>query len=363
MATPRLTTFHAFPSIDGFSNVFKDYRRLDEPWFHEMSYRAKVKIHGTNAAVRVAPDKIITAQKRTSDVTIEADNAGFAAWVKSTEDFWKSTARTDLDTTLYIYGEWAGPSVQKKVAVSQIPQKHFFIFGVMMSDGSWEANPDRIVNLLLSGGGTLPDNCYVMPWYCGHSREQWAMKPLEWTVDFDAPSAMVPMIAEWNLLVQQIDAEDPYIRDLFGITGVGEGLVFYPDEPCYGFDFPGTMDPRWMFKVKGEAHGEKGASKVARIRQFASTDAIEFTKTWVTPARCLQGLQAVCGIECSHPPDMRSMGAFLKWIGNDILKEAADELEELAARDITWKNLSSGVSQMAAEWYKGRFNELTAAAA
>jgi len=47
----------------------------------KVTYRAKVKLHGTNCGVQVLPDGGVVAQGRNMLLTEDADNMGFAAWV------------------------------------------------------------------------------------------------------------------------------------------------------------------------------------------------------------------------------------------------------------------------------------------
>jgi hypothetical protein len=45
-------------------------------------------------------------------------------------------------------------------------------------------------------------------------------------------------VDEMNKLVEAVDTEDPWVKETFGVTGTGEGVVWYP----VGLDAPdGTM--------------------------------------------------------------------------------------------------------------------------
>src|ERR1035437_7012068 len=83
--------FLGFPSIEKFHNVVKAvgvYPVLAETGI--VKYRGKVKIHGTNASVRVANGEgyaEFAAQSRTRIITPTDDNSGFAKWVETHKGF------------------------------------------------------------------------------------------------------------------------------------------------------------------------------------------------------------------------------------------------------------------------------------
>jgi hypothetical protein len=35
-------------------------------------------------------------------------------------------------------------------------------------------------------------------------------------------------VDEMNRLVEAVDTEDPWVKETFGVTGTGEGVVWYP---------------------------------------------------------------------------------------------------------------------------------------
>ena len=132
---------------------------------YTIEYGLKIKLHGTNAAIRIEPDGKVTAQKRSSDISIHNDNAGFANWVATHETRFISLARSD--EIVYIYGEWAGPGIQSGVACSETKEKHFYVFSVDIHDdlGNFKYRlycPDAIEELL---GENMHENVIVIPWF------------------------------------------------------------------------------------------------------------------------------------------------------------------------------------------------------
>lgn len=82
------------------------------------------KIDGTNAQVHVTDDGIVMAGSRNRWLTVEADNFGFARWVKAHED----ELRTGLGPGTH-YGEWWGSGIQRGYGLPS-GEKRFSLFNV-----------------------------------------------------------------------------------------------------------------------------------------------------------------------------------------------------------------------------------------
>ena len=112
--------FIKWTSIELLHNVYQDLKILGKT--DSITYRAKIKLHGTNAGVQVTPESIVAAQKRSQIITSKNDNAGFAAWAEQNIDYFSQLKNSH---NLTIFGEWCGTNVQKGVAISQIGRKVF----------------------------------------------------------------------------------------------------------------------------------------------------------------------------------------------------------------------------------------------
>jgi hypothetical protein len=317
--------FIKFPSIEAFSSVNATVkRRFELDNRPKVVYRGKVKLHGTNAGIRVDPDGTVTCFKRTGVCNVENDNAGFANWVE--------TVKKQLFTfgfSYVIYGEWAGPGIQKKVAVSQIEKKTFFVFAILnMHTNKIVVDPDRIKACL--GKEILPFE--IIPWAKGTDVE----------VDFRLQSSMEAATKNISSWVEECDKVDPYIKERYGIEGIGEGYVFIPLVDEMSFD----VYSDYIFKAKGESHHVSSSEKKVSIQIDPAVleGAAAFAKEFVTQGRCEQGVTEACGGEAV----MKNMGAFMKWIGQDVQKESVNELE---ASGLDWKNVSKAVNQQARDWY------------
>ena len=80
------------------------------------------KIDGTNAQIYVGEDGRVIAGSRKRWITPEADNFGFAKWVKEHED----ELRTGLGIGTH-YGEWWGAGIQRRYG---LVEKRFSLFNV-----------------------------------------------------------------------------------------------------------------------------------------------------------------------------------------------------------------------------------------
>jgi hypothetical protein len=82
------------------------------------------KLDGTNAQVTVLEDGRLLAGSRNRWITPEADNFGFAAWVKENED----ELRSGLGVGTH-FGEWVGKGIQRGYGMEQ---KRFALFNVSL---------------------------------------------------------------------------------------------------------------------------------------------------------------------------------------------------------------------------------------
>ncbi|EGD80306.1 hypothetical protein PTSG_10561 [Salpingoeca rosetta] len=90
--------FVKWPSIDHLNGLARDCRKA-LPTPASVTYRAKVKLHGTNAAVQVHPDGTLVTQSRKNILGNGFDNAGFDAWVQSTAESWTALRMQGKGTT------------------------------------------------------------------------------------------------------------------------------------------------------------------------------------------------------------------------------------------------------------------------
>jgi len=298
-----------------------------------VTYRAKVKLDGTNAAIHAVADGY-AAQSRTRLLTPESDNYGFAAWVHA-NDAWARALHGQTGRAV-VYGEWCGQGIQGRTAIAKADRKVFVVFAIQLGDPSLETarlvvEPERIAAM-------LPDHpdVFVLPWHGD---------PV--TLDFADVDALRGSAEAINAMVAAVEATDPWVSNAFGIDGVGEGVVLYPVEGVV-FDSDGGTDrdayAELMFKAKGEKHQVTRQRKPAQIDPEVANSIAEFVTLVVTPARLEQGLEQVGGLA-----DMKRMGDFLRWFGGDVRKETAAEME---AAGLEWKQVAKALTQAAQRWFR-----------
>lgn len=320
-------TFKPFPSIEGFAHVVSNQQK--RAFLHgsaPLLYGLKIKLHGTNAAVRIDKDGTVTAQSRKRNITPDDDNFDFAKFVEANKDFFERMAGAE---EIVIFGEWAGAGVQNTDAVNKIGRRMFFPFAVQMGD-LFYTDTDIIEEVFDTAFLPIPDDIVILP----------HMAYVE--IDFSKGDSVRNAVDEINQIVEEIEKRDPFIFERFGIDDVGEGVVGAP------LDMHGMMDDTFRnltFKAKAQNHRGRKAKAAASGRFELSDDARTMALSYVTEARCRQALREALDDEL----DIRKMKDFLAWMGGDIKKESAAELE---AAGLEWKQIAGVVAAASAQWLK-----------
>jgi hypothetical protein len=323
-------THVAWSSIELLHNVVRTLGHLHELGrpFPVVEYRAKVKLHGSNCAVQITADGI-TAQSRTSLLTPEADYKGFAAWVRRHEAYFQA-----LQHDIVVFGEWCGPGVEKGMGISAARTKLFVVFAVQ-TGGRIAYEPDEVRALVPAAGA--PAELHVLPWEGAAVR-----------IDYGSRAALEAVAAELNDRVAAVEREDPWVKAALGISGLGEGLVFYPvsvDGAAPPADPEGLA--QLMFKAKGEKHRTAGTKAAVSVDAAVASSVDEFVALMVTEARLAQGLAAVGG-DATGGRDPKLTGRFLEWIVADVRKESAAELE---ASGLQFGQVEKAIRVRARTWW------------
>ncbi len=315
--------------IEAFHNVLKSVRKYPELLNGQnvVHYKAKIKLHGTNAGIQIHNDGRVVAQSRTTELSSTNDNMGFAKWVLENEDKWKK-----ISDAVIVFGEWCGPSIQKGVAISQIPKKSFAVFAAryLASDEQELIKDPQLLKNMVDG---IPDT-YVLPWF-----------EKDIVVDFSKSSEEITkVIEEINEWVSKIDSEDPWVKDTFGVSGTGEGLVFYPcSEEHLGVANFGNL----AFKAKGEKHKVVKSASPVQVSAEAAASISQFVEMVLADARLEQGV-TLTSPNGTLTFDIKLTGKFVSWILKDVEKETQDELE---ASGLQWKQVEKAISDRARAWY------------
>jgi hypothetical protein len=328
-----------FPSIEQFASLVKNVRErskfvgLDDNGkaifdqskvAPKLSFHGTVKLHGTNASVCFNQVDGLWCQSRENIITPEKDNAGFAFYVESNKfEFLRIINQFSVDnqldlstTSLCIYGEWCGGSIQKGVALNQLP-KMFVVFGVKLMTFDGEESTGTWLDHSSIKDETI--RCYNI--------EQFPTYEIE--IDFENPSLSQNKLIDMTIAVED---ECP-VGKHFGVSGIGEGIVFshvYED---------GTV---LRFKSKGERHA---SSKVKTLKvvddakeQLKLDIAEKVTPDW----RVDQAIQEVFDTNNNGVIDIKKIGDVIKWVNQDIMKE---ELHVFAEAGLEPKEVMSKVAQ------------------
>lgn len=318
--------------IESFNNVRKYTANIPEVLngVSEVTYRAKIKLHGNNAGIQVHEDGTVVAQSRTTELSITNDLAGFAKWVEA-----NSKALAMLAKNTIIFGEWCGPGIQSGVAINQIKNKVFAVFAArtlsnnkLYDTDDFYSDPE-LLSLLVKD---IPD-AYVIPWYNEIT--------IDWSSDDLTLAKQIVTINDWVSSVEKID---PWVEKNFNIKGVGEGLVFYPvSEPHTGYNNFCNL----TFKAKGEAHRVIKTKLPVQLNAEVAADSEAFAGMVLTVARLEQGARVVSG-DSSLIFDRKFIKNFMDWIIKDVQKETVDELEKSG---LNWKQVQKSVADKARAWY------------
>jgi hypothetical protein len=127
------------PTFDAFKSIPRLFRDMV----------VTEKIDGTNAQVHVLEDGTVLAGSRNRYITPDADNFGFASWVKAHEE----ELREGLGAGRH-FGEWWGSGIQRGYGLTN-GEKRFSLFNVGRYSATDAANFDyRCVEIPC---------CYVVP--------------------------------------------------------------------------------------------------------------------------------------------------------------------------------------------------------
>ena len=341
---------HKFPSIEQFRNVIRNVTAKarwvgrdenGDPVFDRnvalptLTFEGTVKLHGTNAGIVFDIDsREITYQSRERVLSLTQDNAGFMLYMSSIQntiyqifdDIWVPTGTKKIA----LYGEWCGQGIQKGVAISELP-KMFVIFGIKAisedGEGEWLDLSSYDLNDI-----SFPDqriySIFDFPNY-------------EIKIDFEKPEvAQNEMIK----ITEAVEAECP-VGKAFGVSGIGEGVVW----KC---STPGWTSSDFMFKVKGEKHSVSKVNTLAAVDVEKIANQRAFIESVVTEARLEQGVDNLVR-EQLLPLEMTSMGAFIRWVYNDVVKE---EMDTIVANQYDPKKLGGPIADVARKWFVNRLN-------
>jgi tRNA-binding EMAP/Myf-like protein len=303
-----------WPEISLFYIIVNYVKSLGKPI--SLNYRAKIKLDGSNVGIQVL-DGNLFIQSRESELTPESDWNGFAKWILSEKDYW-----TSLQKDIIIYGEFCGEGIQKRTSITKIGKKIFCIFSIVIGN-KMIIEPDEIAKIL----GNLPENVYILPWL-GDT----------YSVDYLNQDALLEFSDKLNKVVEEVENCDPWVKDTFGIEGLGEGIILYP---YTGPIIDVELFSNFAFKAKGEKHKVVNVKKPVQIDPEKANSIKEFVNLFVTENRLEQFLNKL-------DLDIENLGEFIKIVSCDIQKESIVDLERSG---LIWKDVVKHLNVPIRDWY------------
>jgi hypothetical protein len=349
-----------FPSIEQFRNVIKNVTHraqwagrdeAGEPVFNrdaalpKLKFRGTVKLHGTNSGIVIdRTNGDITFQSRERELTITSDNAGFALYMESKKDLLRQMSDGIINYVnptwdnapdkVVIFGEWCGSNIQKGIAISGLP-KMFVIFGVKFIWGSEDEHGNGAAWIDIA-------NIKHIVSHEDHIYNVLEFGSYEVEIDFAKPHEIQNKLIELTIAVEEKCPAGVF----FGKEGVGEGIVWSCQEE-------GWRKSNYWFKVKGEKHSASKVKVLAAVDVEAIKQMEDFVDMAVTEARLEQGLQNLVN-EQQKPFEMTSMGDFIRWVFNDVVKE---EMDTIVANQLDPKKLGGPIATKARKWFIAKLNE------
>ena len=315
-----MSNFVKFGSIDQLRHFVKDMKYYGKD---VVNITGTVKIHGTNAAVGYNIEtKELFAQSRNNIITVDHDNAMFAAYVEKNKQFFKEHLENlakDLNAdsgykSIILYGEWAGGNIQKGMAICEV-EKFFAPFELkyVKHDGSYDLGNVSVFH--------NPEiRCFPVTLFPKY----------EVKLDLNNVEEAQKQIVDLTLKVEECCP----VGEFFGVKGVGEGIVF-TDETGYH-----------KFKSKGEKHSVSKVKTIAPVDVEKVAKVKDFVEYAVTENRLNQGLDYFK--EMHLEVDVKNMSQFIKWVTSDVYKE---ELDTVIANDLEWKSVAKSVANKARQWF------------
>lgn len=339
--------FVKFPHIDQFRQVLKEllyYKEHDVDFPYVVEFTGTVKLHGTNAGVVLDRDGVLTTQARRGTITVDKDNAGFASFISepTVTNFLTTKLHSILERNpdaqgVALFGEFAGKSIQKGVAICQL-DKFFAPFAIALvfkNDNDNDSAEDKFVKQFLSVD-FLKDfenrDLRIFP----VTMAQMFSIEVDLTDNVQVANVVEQMIGITN----KVEEECPFAK-LFDISGIGEGVVYHTN----------YKNKHFIFKVKGEKHSVSKVKKLASVNPEEVKAINDFIDYAVTENRLQQGLEVVATDNNVEQNDLEfnHISGFVKFMVADIMREEADTIK---ANNLPEKDVISQIKAKSSKFYR-----------
>ena len=336
-------THYGFGATPRFSNLYKTIKsttqyhyamnnniNFEDPTIEQLeilenvqlpilTFTGSEKLHGENMAVCYL-DGNIYCQGRNRVVTMDNDQNGMAQFVENHkavfEQMFKSAAAAPGET-IVLDGEWAGGNIQKGNAACSGIGKAFFMF-----DYYRIINLDGEETLQVNKFSSISNGIYLMK----------SFSSLRLTLDFNKPKECEDALLA---LALSIEENSPIAKYFYKPDNVGEGAYLW----CVSSDHP-----TYRLKTKGEKHGGKPKTK----REHSGPTSEEVTKLTAIAEQLTPVWRINQAISETGATTMKSMGAVMKWVSQDILKE---EMPTILSSGFEFKQLQKYTSKIVKDYF------------
>lgn len=334
-----------YPKIKQFRDIAREIQnrtRAAGAPLPKLVFRGTVKLHGTNAAVaRDVTSGETWVQSRNNVITVDQDNAGFAAFVAQPAEaavFDRMFDAIDAlrqpgETKAAIYGEWCGQGIQQKVAIAELPRR-FVVFGVCLFDGEATRWLGATAMKGVVDAGRNPEAQV----YCSEDFQTWSL-----TIDWAMPQLVQNDLGD---ITRAVETQCP-VGKSFGVSGVGEGVVWQCSIDD-AQDLPFRVDDL-LFKVKGEEHSETKVTTLASVDVEKVQGIHAFVEKVVTEHRLEKKLETL--VEKGFAIEAKSMDAFLGIVGRDVIDEESILMDE---NGLDRKAVMQHVNTRARQWFMAK---------
>ena len=333
------TNFKKWPKIQKFSDVVKHAHKYG---VSSITYRAKIKLDGTNAGIRVIDSDKIIPQKRNSDAghshfDFHTYTDLFVLKKKLVDTLKIYHEQNNLDVqdviqNFIFYGEWAGKGIQKGWEES----KRFYLFSFYdINEDRYHYDPGMINflwNKLFMDTGYTP---YIIPWI----NDQFHV------VDFNSQKSLESFSTVLDETVSSVEKVDPLIESLYGRKTESEGLVWYPHSITSDQTYLSNQLPSWavnyLFKSKTPKFSVNRVNH-SKIIPEKPEGIDEFVQMFYTKARFEQVMESL------EDFSMKNLGLFLRSVNTDIHEESVNELAET---NFSWRDAANYGTSTAKSWF------------
>lgn len=316
-----------------------------------------VKLHGTHADVIIHPgDRVQLQSRNMANLTIEKDNFGFASFMvplraeilelkkQYLARFQTLNPGVAIDPTLplIIAGEWIGPGVEKKVAISKL-EKKCYVICCLSINGKWVLDENykdisnesvRIYNIMRCGSYQV-------------------------AIDLNNEASKNSGVAFMKTKAKQVEAECPFAKSL-GHIGPGEGVVWKVTQslsrPIQDDEDKLHETPRLWLKTVGWKFKESrtGSLPMPKNSEDMKGHARKFAEACATVPRFEKRfavLREQIQAEQNRVPAVGDIEKFVELVIKDILEEEKGELSDRGLVGKYRKFLVKAIDDIARQWY------------